>query len=288
MITYLSKKRLGKSEQSAAWRLISTCSRHDRTEEQIDITSHEAFSYFDTIDLYHMAYAGKQLVGFVSLFTPTPGEAELAGFVHPRYRKRGIFTQLTERAGCQLQLYAVPAMVYVCNRDSQAGRAVMGHRACRLRDTEHFMEQSPEKQIPISEVACRKAGTEERELLIDINCSVFDEEHIIAEKMVANLLASGATAYLLVYKGSIIGMGCSSVSRRSRAVFLFGFGLLPRFRGSGLGRSAFNALLLAIRQSSAKPITLEVSSSNGAALKLYRESGFRTIATYDYFLSLEP
>jgi ribosomal protein S18 acetylase RimI-like enzyme len=54
-----------------------------------------------------------------------------------------------------------------------------------------------------------------------------------------------------------------------------GIGLLPEYRGKGLGRSLLCRTIEAAFMSSVERIELEVFSSNLAAISLYRSAGFR-------------
>ncbi len=51
----------------------------------------------------------------------------------------------------------------------------------------------------------------------------------------------------------------------------------PDFRGRGVGEAALRAVLDRVREAGASLVTLEVRSSNTAALNLYRKLGFQAL-----------
>jgi ribosomal protein S18 acetylase RimI-like enzyme len=59
-----------------------------------------------------------------------------------------------------------------------------------------------------------------------------------------------------------------------RHVGRLGMGLLPEFRGRGLGRMLLQAALTAAAHAGLRRVELEVYASNGPAIALYRAMGF--------------
>ena len=61
-------------------------------------------------------------------------------------------------------------------------------------------------------------------------------------------------------------------------------GVLPDFRGRGLGRALMDALLELARQRGSERVFLEVRASNTPAITLYEQSGFERVGvTKAYF-----
>lgn len=56
-------------------------------------------------------------------------------------------------------------------------------------------------------------------------------------------------------------------------------GIVPEFRGQGLGRALVDRTLLAMREEGFERATLEVTSRNEQAVALYHRIGFRTVRT---------
>jgi ribosomal protein S18 acetylase RimI-like enzyme len=56
---------------------------------------------------------------------------------------------------------------------------------------------------------------------------------------------------------------------------------LPALRGQGLARSSCARLIRAMHEQGIGHIGLNVSASNAAAIKLYQNLGFTTVAEYD-------
>jgi len=65
---------------------------------------------------------------------------------------------------------------------------------------------------------------------------------------------------------------------------VFGFGVLPEFRGRGYGREILRDMLFIMAESGhLKRLLLEVACENRKALGLYQSCGFRETAVYNYY-----
>ncbi len=56
-------------------------------------------------------------------------------------------------------------------------------------------------------------------------------------------------------------------------------GILPEFRGQGLGKSLVMKALIGFHESGMKRVSLEVTSENEKAIELYQSLGFKIIRT---------
>ena len=65
---------------------------------------------------------------------------------------------------------------------------------------------------------------------------------------------------------------------------IYGFGVLPEYRGRGYGRQILARAIEYAQAVERPPIFLEVAPENDAALGLYTSVGFRETHRYDYFI----
>ncbi len=87
--------------------------------------------------------------------------------------------------------------------------------------------------------------------------------------------------YVSVLGGKNIGM--LRLNWENDDLMIYGFGILPEFRGKGYGRATLaTAVNLSLSRKPAH-VGLEVDCVNDTALSLYKSCGFNTIATYDYY-----
>jgi ribosomal protein S18 acetylase RimI-like enzyme len=79
-------------------------------------------------------------------------------------------------------------------------------------------------------------------------------------------------------------VGVLRLHEEPKTVGIYGFGILPDYRGRGYGRQMLKEAIRTIRASSQKPITISVNTANTNALGLYRSCGFATKTTYGYYV----
>jgi len=119
---------------------------------------------------------------------------------------------------------------------------------------------------------------------IDLNVSIFKEPAENARMMLESTFQSEERGcYSFHHNNTVIGMGCIAYTKLEDTAFIFGFGILPEYRGKGLGKLALSELAHYIHTNYKKPAGLEVNSRNQAALALYTSLGFKTEAAYHYY-----
>jgi ribosomal protein S18 acetylase RimI-like enzyme len=282
-ITYHSQQYFTAAELSAVNKLIRTCSAHDKTHESIDISVNTAYTCKPVLRLYHTARAGKELVGVAALFIPTPKEAEISGFVHPSYRKKGIFKTLLAQAEAELSAFSFPSLLFVCNDQSQSGLKMLSNAEIPYDFTEYSMKLDTGITYQKTGVTLKKAFKKSVNEFIALNINIFKESAENARMMIESTFQSDdRECYSFHHNNSIIGMGCIAYTKPEDTAFIFGFGVLPEYRGKGLGKLALSELAHYIHTNYKKPAGLEVNSRNQAALSLYTSLGFKIEAAYHY------
>ena len=80
-----------------------------------------------------------------------------------------------------------------------------------------------------------------------------------------------------------VPVGTVRVDRDDDTAGIYGFAVLPEFQGRGIGRQVLSDLARDLPAEGAPNVSLEVSTSNDAALRLYLSCGFDVMGTEDYF-----
>ena len=97
-----------------------------------------------------------------------------------------------------------------------------------------------------------------------------------AERFVRANIEHGNPQYVAVVAGAVVGW--CDVSPQQREVFahrgVLGMGVVPEFRGRGIGRALLDATLGAARRKGLARVELEVRADNAGAIRLYRSAGF--------------
>lgn len=130
-------------------------------------------------------------------------------------------------------------------------------------------------------------GIEDRQALVTLEQEIFPEDPWTTG-MIAQELSSGRSVYFGVcvnddavappvlcgYAGIALGIDADVMT----------MGVLPDFRGRGLGRVLMDALIDVARRWGSERVFLEVRESNAAAISLYENSGFEVVGrTKGYF-----
>ena len=129
-------------------------------------------------------------------------------------------------------------------------------------------------------------GIEDLQALVALEQEIFPEDPWTAG-MIAQELSSGRSVYFGVcvnddvaapvlcgYAGIAVGIDADVMT----------MGVLPDFRGRGLGRVLMGALIDVARRWGSERVFLEVRESNAAAISLYENSGFEVVGrTKGYF-----
>jgi ribosomal protein S18 acetylase RimI-like enzyme len=284
-----SCKGLTSEHLQAIKRLAAICNHYEQIRLKLNWDALELRNTSEANDWLY--YQDGQLVGFLGLYYFTMAEAELSGMVHPEYRRQGIFQLLVDQAKKACLQRGFPKMIFMNQRGSASGKAFVTQYGAEYRFSEYWMEldrsRFQEITIPVrTDICLHKAEDTEDDLetLILIQTLGFglDEEEVRDHLM--NAANNEHTTSLIVMcgktpAGSIRYQNFSSVS------FIYGFCMMPQYRGRGYGRYT---LLHAITRIQAEvpdfPIILEVAVENEHALLLYQSCGFQIDNINDYYV----
>ncbi len=75
--------------------------------------------------------------------------------------------------------------------------------------------------------------------------------------------------------GQLVGIGI--ICRRGDRGYVLDFGIVPKFRGRGLGHRLFRALVAQMRNSGLREVTLLVNADNEPAIRIYSRAGFQQV-----------
>jgi ribosomal protein S18 acetylase RimI-like enzyme len=64
---------------------------------------------------------------------------------------------------------------------------------------------------------------------------------------------------------------------------IYGLGVLPEYRGKGLGRAILLRAIEKLKEAESNAIMLQVAAENATALSLYKSCGFQETSVMDYF-----
>jgi ribosomal protein S18 acetylase RimI-like enzyme len=275
--------RLSGAEIAEIEQLAQICDTHDRASVRVNWEMLAARSGDRIDDFLH--YQDGRLVGALALYSFNRSEAETSGMVHPDYRRRGIFRALVRAAIEELKRRDTPKLIFFCDHSSRSGIATLEALGAQYGYSEHKMALD-QARIPESfdeRLRVEQAG----------EAGAADVAHIIAlcfggsaENMrgdiVKNIGSDTRRYYLARLEGTPIGALNMVISGHEAGIY--GFGVLPEYRGRGYGRQILARAIEYAQADGPRRVILEVAPENERALGLYLSVGFRETNRYDYYI----
>lgn len=241
-----------------------------------------------------MYYDGDQLIGYIGIdcFGGVGAALEVNGMVHPNYRRQGIFTRLSGLVLDEWRRRNSGDLLLLCDRKASAGQAfiqkmdvVLAHAEYEMYLNQHKL--SPEQiniAINTSGIKLRKATNADakeiamqNEIYFGRAASENEADWIMPETEEKR----GLTIYLAELDGKCIGKVHLQLNGGTGGIY--GLGVMPEYRGKGLGRAILLAGVEMFKAAGASEIMLQVEAQNANALGLYEACGFEVTSTMDYF-----
>ncbi len=281
---FSKKQGLTQTEFTEIEALAALCNRYEGLELKLNWNILRNRPSHETNDFLY--YDNGQLVGYLALFSFNLKEAEISGMVHPDYRRRGIFTTLLSAARDECRQRRVPKLLLIVEHASHSGQAFAASLHPGYDHTEYRMALE-EARIPPSfstQLHFRRARLEDAPMLAHITAVSFDiDEKEINSYSEQVMDASNRRYYVATLGDSNTYIGKIDVSLNKHEAIIYGFGVLPEYRGCGYGRQMLVQTIQDILATGQHHIVLEVATENKNALSLYQSCGFRETGSYDYY-----
>jgi ribosomal protein S18 acetylase RimI-like enzyme len=240
-----------------------------------------------------IAYKDGQAVGYIGIcgFGGPGAQLEVTGMVHPLYRRQGIFTRLHALALSEFQRRKCADVLLLCDRISAAGHAFLEKIGSTYKSCE--VEMYLQKDAPIDEVYAhhdiilQKAINADAAMIQSINADTWNMPENPSGTGEGPCLPEeeekcGLTIYL--GKKDSVTVGKINLQKSESDVWgIYGFAVLPEYRGFGYGRAMLKQSIEKMKASGAKEIMLQVVPENERALNLYKSCGFTETSVMDYF-----
>ncbi|HEX2946164.1 MAG TPA: GNAT family N-acetyltransferase [Clostridia bacterium] len=282
------RQTLNKSELEAIRELADFCDKHDGIRLKLNWDMLISRQPGNTDDFLCFDETGR-LDGYLAIYCFGMPEAEISGMVRPSCRRNGIFSKLLAQAVDECRRRSVKSILFINSRNSDSAIAFAKAKGTTYDHSEHRMEL-PGSMNPITvkyPIRLRKADASDIDMLTRLNALCFDVSEDESRSHMLEIISEmgkgtdPAEVYISVFDDSDIGM--LRLNWENDELMIYGFGLLPEYRGKGLGRATLGTAVNLSLTRKPSHVGLEVDCFNDTALSLYKSCGFSTIATYDYY-----
>lgn len=133
----VKKQRLTEAEITEVAELVALCKMHDGIDLTLLLEMMKDRTDNDTNDFLY--YVDGKLVGALAFDSYGTEDKEMTGFVHPDYRRKGIFTALVNEAKVDAKARGIHQLIFVCDRFSRSGQAFIEAIGAQYDFSEHRM-----------------------------------------------------------------------------------------------------------------------------------------------------
>jgi len=141
-------------------------------------------------------------------------------------------------------------------------------------------EPAPVAKDP--QVILRPAERADISFVIECLAQAFDYPTDLLEAEEIDTLARRFPGTLLIERAGE-PVGTIRVDRGEELAGIYGFAVVPRHQGQGIGRQVLSELARQLLAEGVPEVGLEVSCTNDSALRLYLSCGFEVTGTEDYY-----
>lgn len=211
---------------------------------------------------------------------------ELNGMTHPDFRNKGIFRRLYEHAFTECRLANKKSLLLLTDGNSPSGNSFVKTVGGVLSFSEYRMEllageyaaRNNDLNNGLSQVVLVEAQPGDISLLHECDKLLFGDEENEEE---AEYISSIDNSYLI--KKEDITIGKISIDFSENTGFIYGFGILPDYRGLGYGKAAIGEALKEIFSRGLEKAALDVAAANDRALYIYTGNGFKEVSVMRYY-----
>lgn len=251
-------------------------------------------NYYKEMPCFFLSYLNDVLCGVLTVFAPTMETAEISAYVHPSYRRNGVFSEMLMDAWQVIHQYRIAKVLIMTDAVAVTCKEILSKWQGVLSRSEYLLVyQGGEKPavFPYAErCVIRDAQETDLEKMIELNMVGFGEDlenvtHMVRE----NFNREQTRCFIGIFEDEIFGLG--NVRKEGLDFYICGFIISPTYQGRGMGRFLLYQILKQLTPTQDESITLEVDSENRAAYFLYTTSGFDVQSQADYYrldLPLHP
>ena len=290
-LVYRESKDMDKDLYKAVSELEEICKSHDdvRLKLELDYKLAKADTSDgkpdDRLDEF-TCWDGERLVGYLGIDDFGGRSIEVNGMVHPDYRRRGIFRELYSHVKREWAKRSSDEMLLLTDRKSEGGKSFIKGTGASYDHTEYEMILSDSlfegTEKSTKGLLLREATGDDAREIARQNSIYFNEDLADQELLDIDLEKKrGFHVYMALFQGNIIGKVHLHLINGQGGIF--GLGIVPQWRGRGLGRELLLQSVHKLKELGASYIFLQVDAENDTALGLYKSCGFEESYSMEYY-----
>ncbi|MFZ0575975.1 MAG: GNAT family N-acetyltransferase [Psychrobacillus psychrotolerans] len=257
--------------------LQKECELHDKLQLKLnwDMLKTRTDNHYD-----FFLYDNDVLIAFLGLY-PFGTTVEVCGMVKPTDRRKHHFSNLFEEAMAVAKIQGFHKILLNAPAGSDEAKAFLKHYKAVYSFSEHQMKWEPRELEEVSGFTLRKAEQKDLPLRVQLNIESFglDDKSSLEIENRVDLEMDNSVYIIDTHEQSV---GKIRVKVEDEEAWIYGFSILPHFRGKGIGRKVLQSIVKKYA-SQGNSLHLEVETENMHALSLYESIGFQIVHAQDYY-----
>lgn len=257
--------------------LQKECERHDKIQLKLnwDMLKNRSDNNCD-----FLLYDKEELIAFLGLY-PFGSTVEICGMVKPRERRKHLFSKQFTKAIAFARLQGFHKILLNAPAGSEEAKAFLKANKAIYSFSEHQMEWEQKNLEEVTGFTLRIAEQKDLPLRIQLNVESFglDEKSALEIENRVDTEMDNSVYIIDMQEESI---GKIRVKVEDKEAWIYGFSILPNFRGKGIGRKVLQYIVKKYSEEG-NSLHLEVETKNAHALNLYKSIGFQIVHAQDYY-----
>lgn len=263
--------------------LLQACKEHDG--DSLPIYRH-LIAKRHPIACNLLYYQGEELAGYLRSFFFFENACEITLMVAPKYRRQKIATQLIKTIIPIMQKEFISKLIF--STPSSMHSEWLKDLGMTYRNSEYHMRYNSKltSVIKPKPAKIRFAAKTDIQRLCEIDNAAFPNKKIDPESIFKNLLRTpNCDIFVLSIDDKVIGK--AHIFSEPDKVRLTDIGIDPEYRSQGHGSALIKHCLNFCLMRNKTNIVLDVETNNLGALRLYKNLGFETVNSHDYWFTAE-
>ena len=258
--------------------LQKECEIHDKLQLKLnwDMLKTRSDNNYD-----FLLYDQDELIAFIGLY-PFGTTVEVCGMVQPKERRKHHFTKLFEEAMTFARLQGFHKILLNAPASSEEAKGFLKCFKANYSFSEHQMKWDKRELEKVTGFTLRKAEQKDLPLRIQLNKESFGLDEASSLEIETRVdLEKDNSVYIIDAQEESVGK--IRVKVEDNEAWIYGFCILPQFRGKGIGRKVLQSIVKKYA-SQGNSLHLEVETENMHALSLYESIGFKIVHAQDYYI----